>query len=100
MKLKEIRNLIDHSIWVGGRTTRVVNAILEADAIETTFAEIAKLQQRILGDSKTIGGTAHNSPMAKFPTTEVKVGICHLFTRCTAVNKGHAGCYSNAPCFK
>ena len=65
MKLKEIRNLIDHSIWVGGRTTRVVNAILEADAIETTFAEIAKLQQRILGDSKTIGGTAHNSDIVK-----------------------------------
>ena len=65
MKLKAIRNLIDHSILASGRITRVVNAILEADAIETTFAEIAKLQQRILGDSKTIGGTAHNTTKGK-----------------------------------
>jgi hypothetical protein len=43
------------------------DAMREVKAVETTFSEIAKLQQRILGDSKTIGGTAHNTGSPKLP---------------------------------
>ena len=81
--MKAIRNLIkqlknDTRIPLSCFTYAIEQAELETEVIENTFSEIAKLQQRILGDSKTIGGTAYNSDIIK-PLRHC--GTCSFFPK-------------------
>ena len=33
-------------------------------------------------------------------TIDIQLKLCKLHSECTAINKGHAGCYSTGPCFQ
>lgn len=101
--MKAIRKLIQAAIHPesGVDDDIVEDAELELEAIETTFSEIAKLQQRILGDSKPIGGTANNKPISKClcDTKHYRGGcpergadnVCLSTFECCAQIRGHGG---------
>lgn len=43
---------------------------------------------------------AHNSESVKLPSETLLLSKCSFFETCPVSGKGHAGCYSEAPCFK
>jgi Lar family restriction alleviation protein len=43
---------------------------------------------------------AHNSESVKLPSETLLLSKCSFFETCHVSGKGHAGCYSEAPCFK
>ena len=58
---------------------------------------VSLLRQACTNESKF---TANNSESVKLPSETLMLLRCSFFDSCPCEGKNHAGCYSEAPCFK